>query len=411
MQRYRCDDKFENKRPYETDVSGSMKGEIKVKKNELILYFFLVLIIAPAQAFAEIMPEKLTVEKMEKADPHRLYLSDLNLGNVIDGRIHVLDGNNYNYLGLISTGMFGVNSLSRDSSKMFVATTYYTKRNRGDRFDQFEVYRTDDLTLELEIEIPAKHAQALPYKGTITSSFDDKFVFIQNATPASSVTIINMKTKKFSDEISTPGCWIILPARSKNSQFSTLCGDGTLMTVTLDTNGQEKSKIRSAKLFNPDKDPLFVQAESIGDVYYFTSFHGQIYEINVGGAKAELLKTWSLLKDSDKAEGWRPGGYQLLAVHEESRRLYIAMHDEGKEGSHKYPAKEIWSFDIDSKARIGRISGGNTIAMTLTKEKDPSLYAYDGIEAKFHKYSTMPVMKKESMSAPVGQFAGLVESH
>ena len=382
-----------------------------MRKTKIGLFVFLALTILSITAFAEIKPEKLTIEKMIKADPHRLYLTDLNLNNVIDGRIHVLDGNNYKYLGLISTGMFGVNALSRDSSKMFVATTYYTKRNRGDRFDQFEVYRTDDLNLELEIEIPAKHAQALPYKGTITSSFDDKFVFIQNATPASSVSVINMNSKKFSAEISTPGCWIILPSRSKTNQFSTLCGDGTLMTITLDKQGSEKTKTRSEKIFHPGQDPLFVQAESIGDTYYFVSFHGQIYEVSVADAKAKLLKTWSLLNDSDKSNGWRPGGYQLLAVHEESRRLYVAMHDNGKEGTHKYPAKEIWSFDIDSNIRVGRISGGNAIAMTLTKEKTPSLYVYDGMEAKFHKYSTEPVMKKESVSEPIGEFAGLIETH
>jgi methylamine dehydrogenase heavy chain len=384
---------------------------MQVRKTKIGLFVLLALTVVSVTAFAEIKPEKLTIEKMTKADPHRLYLTDLNLNNVIDGRIHVLDGNNYKYLGLISTGMFGVNALSRDSSKMFVATTYYTKRNRGDRFDQFEVYRTDDLNLELEIEIPAKHAQALPYKGTITSSFDDKFVFIQNATPASSVSVINMNSKMFSSEISTPGCWIILPSRSKTHQFSTLCGDGTLMTITLDKQGSEKTKTRSEKIFHPGQDPLFVQAESIGDTYYFVSFHGQIYEVSVAGAKAKLLKTWTLLNDSDKSKGWRPGGYQLLAVHEESRRLYVAMHDNGEEGTHKYPAKEIWSFDIDSNMRVGRISGGNAIAMTLTKEKTPSLYVYDGMEAKFHKYSTEPVMKKESVSEPIGEFAGLIETH
>jgi len=382
-----------------------------VKNNRFGLSFFLISIFYCMQIQADIPPETLTIEKMKKADPHRIYLTDLNLNNVIDGRIHVLDGNNYNYLGLISTGMFGVNTLSRDSSKMFVATTYHTKRNRGNRFDQFEVYRTDDLTLELEIEIPPKHAQALPYKGTITSSQDDKFVFIQNATPASSVSVINMQTKKFVDEISTPGCWIILPARSNTRRFSTICGDGTLMTVTLDASGKERTKIRSSKVFDPETDPLFVQAESIGNTYYFVSFHGDVYEMNVENNKAKLLKTWSLLQDADKAAGWRPGGYQLLAVHPESRRLYVAMHPGGGEGTHKYPAKEIWSFDIDSKKRIDRVDGGNSIAMTLTKEKKPSLYLYDGIEAKFHKYATNPKMKKESVSEPIGEFAGLIESH
>lgn len=382
-----------------------------MKRATRILIPALAMVLAGAAGAADLAPEKLTREPLKAANPHRLYLTDLVLQHVIDGRIHVIDGDTFDYLGLIGTGMFGITALSQDSSEMYVATTYYTKRNRGKRFDLFEAYSTKDLRLTTEIEIPPKHAQALPYKGTLISSHDDRFVFIQNSTPASSFSIVDRKAEKFVTEIPTPGCWIALPAATNNKRFSTLCGDGTILTITLNDNGELAGQERSEKLFDAENDPLFVQAENIGDTYYFVSYNGNILEVDLGGAVAKAGATWSLLDDADKAANWKPGGYQLMALNAEAKRLYVGMHPGAKDGSHKWPAQEIWAFDLNTRKRIDRAPGGNAIAMTLTKEAEPLLYLYDGLTTHFHQYATMPAMKPMAESPPFGDFAGLVESH
>jgi len=382
-----------------------------VMRAKLILSTGLALGLSCGLVSAELAPEKLTIEPLAAPTPHRLYLTDLALQHVIDGRIHILDGDTYRYLGLISTGMFGLTALSNDSSEMFVATTYYEKRNRGKRFDQFEVYDTATLKLKAEVEIPAKHAQALPYKGTMISTSDGRFVLIQNSTPASSITVVDRSAEKFVAEIDTPGCWIILPAASNGRRFSTLCGDGTILTITLDDKGQAATQQRSAKLFDAEKDPLFVQAEHIGDSYYFVTYEGNVHQINLGGDVAQTEATWSLLDDSDRAAKWKPGGYQLLAVHEPTKRLYVGMHDGARDGSHKMPAKEIWVFDLASKQRLQRAPGSNSIAMALSKEATPVLFAYDGLTAEFVKYATQPTLEPGARSAPTGDFAGLLELH
>jgi methylamine dehydrogenase heavy chain len=382
-----------------------------VMRAKLILSTGLALGLSCGVASAELAPEKLTIEPLAAPTPHRIYLTDLALQHVIDGRVHILDGDTYKYLGLISTGMFGLTALSNDSAEMFVATTYYEKRNRGKRFDQFEVYDTATLKLKAEIEIPAKHAQALPYKGTMISTSDGRFVLIQNSTPASSITVVDRSAEKFVAEIDTPGCWIILPAASNGRRFSTLCGDGTILTITLDDKGQAASQQRSAKLFDAEKDPLFVQAEHIGDSYYFVSYEGNLHQINLGAEVAQTEATWSLLDDSDRAGKWKPGGYQLLAVHAPTKRLYVGMHDGARDGSHKMPAKEIWVFDLGTKQRLQRAPGSNSIAMALSKETTPVLYAYDGLTAEFVKYTTEPTLEPGPRSAPTGDFAGLLELH
>lgn len=379
--------------------------------NILRVGFVLALWCGAAQAADPLPPDKLGVIVPPAANAHRLYLTDLQIAHISDGQVHIVDGQSFNYLGMLSTGLFGITALSHDSSEMLVASTYYTKRNRGDRFDQLEAYDTKTFTLKKEILIPSKHAMALPYKGTIAPSVDDAWVFIQNATPLSSVTVVDHKAWKVTAEVPTLGCWIILPAQSNTRRFATLCGDGTLVTVTLNEKGDAATQARSEKLFDPEKDPIMVQGERVGDSYYFVSFEGNVKLINVGGDVAKLEDSWSLLDDADKKAGWKPGGYQLLAVHAPTKRLYVAMHDQAKNGSHKNPAKEIWVFDLATKKRITRAEGSNSIAMALTKEDKPTLYAYDGINLKFVRYETTPTLKPVASGEKVGDFAGLIEIH
>ena len=65
---------------------------------------------------------------------------------------------------------------------------------------------------------------------------------------------------------------------------------------------------------------------------------------------------------------------QVIALHQPSKRLYVGMHDAGRDGSHKRPAKEIWVYDLASRKRLQRAPGSNSIAMALSKEAEPKLF-------------------------------------
>jgi len=291
--------------------------------NILRVGFVLALWCGTAVAAEPLPPETIGVAPAPVATPHRLYLTDLQIAHITDGLVHIVDGQSFKYLGMFSTGLFGITALTSDSSEMLVASTYYTKRNRGDRFDQLEAYDTKTFALKKEIQIPAKHAMALPYKGTIAPSVDDAWVFIQNATPLSSVTVVDHKAWKVTAEVPTLGCWIILPSQSNPRRFATLCGDGTLVTVTLNEKGDTATQTRSEKLFDPEKDPLFVQGERVGDTYSFVSYEGNVKVINVGGDVAKLEDSWSLLDEADKKgrlEAGRLPGAGAACAHQTSLR-------------------------------------------------------------------------------------------
>lgn len=366
--------------------------------------------VLPAFA-ADWVPEEVSVLKLAPATPRRIYLTDFAISHVVDGRLYVIDGDALKLEGMVATGFAGLPTLSPDRSELYVATTYYPRLSRGERTDVVDVYDAASLAWKTEIGIPPKHAQALPYKGVIRPSADGRLLFVQNATPASSVTVVDVKARRFLAEIPTPGCWIILPSASVAARFSTLCGDGTLLTITLDDEGKPTSQKRSDPFFDPDTDPLFVQAENAGDRYYFVSFKGIVHTANLGGEQATFLPPWPLVKGADTRGGWRPGGYQPLALHEPSGRIFVAMHAQGKEGSHKDPAKEIWAFDVATQRRVARAPGNNAVAIAVGRDAQPRLYAIDGLKMALVVYDADRKLAFRRRMENVAEVGILLETH
>lgn len=364
-----------------------------------------------AGASAELAPEVITTGKLPPANPYRIYLSDVSIGHIVDGRLHVVDGTSLRYEGVIATGYAGQAILSADRKEIFVATTYYTRLNHGTRTDVVDVHDAQTLAKTGEIAIPPRHAQSLNYKGTIRPSSDGRWLFVQFATPATSVGVIDLKERRMVAEVATPGCWSILPAASTGGRFSTVCGDGTLLTVSLDAAGQVASQKRSAKFFDADKDPIFIHGEQDGDSYRFVSFLGDVYTARVGGEVASFDAPWSILSAADRKQGWRPGGYQLIAQHNASGRLFVGMHDKGFEGSHKTPAKEIWTIDLAAKKRVARTPGNNAIALAVSQGDGARLFAYDGVKAAIAVFDAKGKLALAKRMEGIGETPTQMELH
>jgi methylamine dehydrogenase heavy chain len=371
----------------------------------------LVCALCSAAASAELKVETLSVAKLAPPTPHRIYLADVAIGHIVDGRLHVIDGDSLKYLGVIPTGYAGQFALSPDRRELYVATTYYSRLSRGERTDVVEIY--DPLTLEYrsEIVIPARRAQALPYEGIIRTSRDGRWLFVQNATPATSISVVDLKARKFVAEVPNPGCWIVLPSQTAENRFATLCGDGTLQTVVLNDDGSLKSRSKSARFFDPDEDPVFVHSAAIGDRHYFVSYKGLVHAVDLSDETPRFETPWSLVGKEDARQAWRPGGYQLFAIHETSQRMFVAMHKRGAEGSHKNPADEIWIVDLAAKKRIGHLPGNGAVAMAVSQKAAPRLFALDGMKmgiAVFDAGDKPRLLKRMEQAA---ESATLLELH
>lgn len=317
--------------------------------------------------------------RLPPATQHRLYVMDAVFNHLVDSRVNIYDGDTMKFLGLVPTSFNGHMTVSADGKDIYVMTTYYERLNRGKRTDVVEAWDAETLTPKFEVPIPQKRAQALNYRNYLRQSTDGGLLLVQNATPASSVTVVDLKTRQFADEVTAAaGCWSIIVLPSRPRSFASICGDGALLTVDLDQAGKPMGQQRSQPMFEPEKDPIFTHTENLGNTFYFVSYNGNVYSADFSGKDAVFGKPWSLLDASGKDQGWRPGGYNLLAVNQASKRLYVGMHPNGAEGSHKTPAAEIWVYDLATRKRVARVPGKNALSMSVSQDDQPRLYTLDG---------------------------------
>jgi methylamine dehydrogenase heavy chain len=309
-----------------------------------------VLAAGAAEPLAPLPAEKLNVAKLPPRSPHWIYFVDESLYNDVDARIVLYDGDQHRVLGQIDAGYYPSVSISPDGKTTIVATTYFARGSKGTRTDVAEF--TDNATLDTnrEVVVPPKHAQTFPTPYGASLSDDGHFLYVANITPATSTTVVDLKTNTVAGELDTAGC--VFAYAAGPNRVSSLCESGKLLTITLDGSGKEASRAQSAAFFETDKDPVFAQALDSAEGIVFLSFLGQVHEVNLAQAPASIKAPWSLVSDAERGK-WRPGGNQMAALHRSLGRLYVPMH-QGGEGTHKDGGTEIWVFDMASHKRLAR---------------------------------------------------------
>jgi len=356
--------------------------------------------------------ETLGVTVLTSTQSERVYVADIAINHIQDGRIRVWDPRSGKLLGMISAGYVGNFTLSANGDELYLATTHLSRGSRGERTDVLEVHDTSTLGFKHEILLPPKRAQALSYRGLVRTTANGRFVLVQNATPATSISVVDLVQRKTVNEVQTPGCWGLLPSASHGSRFAMLCGDGKVATVTLDEAGQVDDRQATEKLFDADADAWFHHAEQLGDRYWFVSFKGMLTELDLGGPVAVVKSARSLVTAQQQAAGWRPGGYQLFSVDPAGRYLVVGMHDKGTEGSHKRPAKQLWTFDLSSGQRVATAPGHQTASLTLSRNGQ-RLQALDGETGAMRvwQWSGAGKLKPLATVKLAGETSLLLESH
>jgi methylamine dehydrogenase heavy chain len=337
----------------------------------------MALALVASAAFADLPIEHAGVAALKPDNGHRLYIVDkFPPAHGIDSRVHVIDGDSFSYLGQLSNGHFGSFAISVDRKTLFNATTFFSRGDHGARVDVVEYYDTSTLLPVSETLLPGnKRAMTNQYSAFLVESAESKYLLVQNATPATSVSIIDLATKAVLSEVATAGCFGIYAAPKVPGRFSTLCGDGTALTVDFDAHGKETGRKRSAALFDPENDALFIYGVKTGDKTLFISFLGSVHSIDFNGEVATQDTPWTFIGTKDKAAHWRPGGYGNIAYAASSGQLYVGMHPNGSEGSHKTPAVEIWKVDVARHAVTGRVKSDGANYLQLSKETHPLLFS------------------------------------
>jgi methylamine dehydrogenase heavy chain len=290
----------------------------------------------------ESLPEPFSSNWFWASDPvlERVALVDFSLNRVLGG----IDGG-----WGITVPLFP----HHNPLEFYVPETHYSRGSRGERTDLVTFYESKTLQPTAEVIIPAKRAQNSLPSANATLTDDEQFLAVFNMNPAQSISIVDVQNRRFVEEIATPGCSLTYAAG--NRRIMMICGDGALLFVSLKEDGSLLDKQRTTTFFDPQKDPLTEKGIRVGQTWYFVSFEGYLYSINVdetpGSPSAMFSKPWSLVSESERSERWRIGGRQFFAIHNNSGEAYVLMH-KGEADTHKTGGTHLWKFDLATQKKI-----------------------------------------------------------
>jgi len=355
----------------------------------------------------DLKPEEITVERVP-ADMKRVYVMDPVLPHMVDGRVYVLDAKSLALKGMMGSGFAGMMAAAPAKKRVYVAATFFERLTRGPRTDVIQVYDDETLKVVDEIPVPTLRAQALPYRNLFQLNSDGSLIFVQNATPATSVTVVDVASKK-NFEAQGPGCYGLYPALANPLRFATLCGDGTATTYTISADRASAQLKSSAKFFDPQNDPLYTHAEAGRDGYVFLTYSGKFMRLAVDGDAVSAQPAGDV---AEGHKGWAPGGYQPFALDAKAGVAYALMHDKAAEGSHKAPSTEIWAYDLGAKKVLARSPVVGLIGVTLSSAEPNVLFGIDGVANKIVRLAVDPQSRavKPAGEIKLGETAALIEA-
>ena len=343
-----------------------------LRKWVLLLWVLSLPVIGLADVAIEGVPPSEVLPA--KANPHWVWVDDIVFHHMADGKAYLLDGDSGVFLGMLSTGTGFVGlELPTDYSQLYSPETYFSRGTRGERTDVITFYDPRELKPTGEVIIPSKRFSAMPTENNSAITDDNRFLIVYNFTPAQSVSVIDLKERKLVGETDTAGCAMVLP--SGNRRFQMMCGDGSLLTVSLDDKGEVTNKQRNEPFFDPQADWVTEKAVRWENTWIFVSFKGTVYPVDVSGERPKPGKPWSLFTEAEREASWRPGGIQHLAVHNATGKLYALVH-QGGDGSHKDPGQDVWVYDLKTQRQLQKIKLDKlSTSIQVSKDQAPLLFS------------------------------------
>ena len=342
----------------------------------------LLLVFTCAVSLAELPVETIPkVETLPASYPDTwVYAHDTNFFSLSDAKVVLVDvaAENRHYKGSIPSSHFPSFLAATTRPEVYVAESLYSRRMRGVRTDLVTIYDKINLAPIGEVVLPgAKRGMIVTHKNTLQFLDNEKLLLVYNFTPATSVSVVDIENRAFLAEISIGGCTMIYPSQRRS--FGSLCGDNTMLITHLDEKGMITKQERTPAFFDADTDPVFAKPALIHGIYYFPSFKGMVHPVDMNAADPVILDAWSLLQEQDRLAEWRPGGWQIATAHEASGRLFILVHPDGENGSHKGGGSEVWVYKVDAKQRIERISLKEWgVSIEVTQGEQPYLAVTNG---------------------------------
>jgi methylamine dehydrogenase heavy chain len=325
-------------------------------KRAALLAALVLASIGVAVAFA--MPQPPDPARVPAGDPaHRVWVTDR-----IWRHTALFDGDTGNVLGMVDGPSATVTPKlplhAHRRGEIYSADLAYSRGDRGERTDFVTIYDDQTLSTIGEIVLPTRTGDANTSIAYAALLDGERFLATFNLFPFASVSITDLEQRLFASEVVITGCAGIFPTGERT--FATLCGDGTMAVVAIDAAGKGQVVAHTERFFDPVEDPVTMAGVRAGSRWVFVSFEGHAHVVDFA-ADPPTVASWSLFSDGERADRWRVGGLQHLALHAGSQRLYSLVHH-GERGSHKAPGPEVWVYDLARRERVDRFALPNFMA-------------------------------------------------
>ena len=333
--------------------------------------------------------------------PSWFLVQDATFFHMGDGKVYVLDTAAATLAeqvkGTFNVSLIGNLTQSAKRSEMYATETFHSRGSRGDRLDVLTVFDQKTLAPKGEVILPTgKRFMGMPQRFALLVMNDDRWLAIANFSPATSVTLVDLETRKIIGEVPTPGCVLTYPTGERG--FSSLCADGRFLSTELAADGTVAKQTRTESFFNSDTSPIYERPAVINGTAYFPSLAGLVYPVDLTGKVATVGEPWNLVPEAERAEGWAPGGIGLIDKDDQGH-FYIIMHPDAKEGSYQGGGPQVWVYDGAAKKRVRRIalqawglslavSRGDNPLLMVVNPTDMSLEMYKADTGEFIKTIT-----------------------
>ncbi len=224
------------------------------------------------------------------------------LAQALPGGMTLYDGDAHRILAGLPANFTANAAIAPDRSRFLVAETIWSEDDHGFRQDMLAEYDAHTMSLTREIKLPPR-ALAVFKAQDLAVSADGARAYVFNLRPTASVTMVDLHTHAVSAEIDTPGCALVFPWPGG---FSSLCGDGSLLSVVLPSGAQAATAPASShgpQFFDAVNNPVF--ESSLGDARsgqaLFLTYSGKVFPVALE-AKPRIGTPWSLQQAAGQPE-------------------------------------------------------------------------------------------------------------
>ncbi len=312
---------------------------------------------------------------LEPGGPHRVYVMDPVFPHLIASKIYVYDGDTGETLGMMNTGYVPNMVLADDHSELYVAETYWSRGTRGERADMVTRYDPTTLSPTGEIPLPEGRFLVVTKRHDADLSPDGRYFYSFNLSPTTSVSVVDLEAGQYAGEVATPGCAEVFPI--DDTSFASLCSDGSISRYDWDTETLEAEVTNSGAFFDAENDPVFEHGglDREENKLHLVTYSGRYYTVDLGSEGLDASEGWDFVDEEARAEGWRPGGWQMMSYHPDRDLAYVIMH-KGEDWTHKAAGDEVWELDPQAQEVVRRIElEEEAMSVAVTSDDAPLLVA------------------------------------